>query len=116
MVDFNRPVPPGFVILTMYARAADRLLTEQEQRAIEGHLLAVPEAGAIISGTGGVRKLRFGIGGRGKRGGVRVIYYYRATVGRIYLIMVFAKNARTDLTMHEKQELRRLVAAIDREN
>jgi len=115
MVYFSERRLPGFVVLSAYARAADALLSEREQQVIEAHLLATPDAGAVIAGTGGVRKLRFGVAGRGKRGGVRVIYYYRATVGRIYLITVFAKNARTDMTMSEKAELRRLTSSLDRE-
>lgn len=115
MVDFaGRPLP-GFVLLSTYIRAVRGVLSESAQRALEARLAADPESGALIPGTGGVRKLRYGAAGRGKRGGVRVIYYYRAAVGRVYLITVYAKNVKEELTMREKHELKRVTGALDAE-
>lgn len=104
----------GFVLLSTYARAARGLVHEAAQRALEMSLVADPEAGKVIPGTGGVRKLRLGATGRGKRGGVRVIYYYRASIGRI-LITVYAKNVKDELSMSEKHELKRLTTALEAE-
>lgn len=115
MVDFKRRTLPGFVLLSTYARAARGLVDEATQRALEMSLVEDPEAGKVIPGTGGVRKLRLGTTGRGKRGGVRVIYYYRASAGRIYLITVYAKNVKGELAMSEKHELKRLTAALEAE-
>ena len=80
------------------------------------HLLAQrPAAGAIVRGTGGVRKLRVRSSGRGKRGGARVIYYYHGRKDRVYLILAYPKNAKDDLSGREKQRLRKLTTVLEGE-
>lgn len=74
-----------------------------------------PEAGDIIPGTGGVRKLRFAIQGKGKRGGVRVIYYYYNDRNPVLLFTVFGKNEKSDLTEKEKNILYGIVQKIKKE-
>ena len=64
-----------------------------------------PRAGDLISGTGGVRKLRWARGGRGKSAGVRVIYYFHSDAMPLYLLTVFGKNERADLTAAQRNEL-----------
>lgn len=76
------------------------------------YLAANPMAGAVMQGTGGVRKMRWGRQGHGKRGGVRVIYYFHSERMPLYLLTVFAKNERENLTMAERNELARLVRAL----
>jgi hypothetical protein len=76
------------------------------------HLAANPTAGDLIQGTGGVRKLRWRLGGRGKRGGARVIYFYHSAETPLFALTVFAKNARADLTQRERNELRRLTKIL----
>ena len=73
-----------------------------------------PDSGAVISGTGGLRKLRWSTKGRGKRGGVRVIYYWRTTKNRIYLLTLYGKNVKDDLTLSERKALEARVGG-DRE-
>lgn len=68
-----------------------------------------PLAGDLIPGTGGVRKLRWGVDGRGKRGGSRVIYYVHSDRMPVYLITAFTKNERADLSPAERSKLRSLV-------
>ena len=97
---------PGFVLLPTYLRAASALIDDEAQRRIERALIVNPESGPMIAGTGGVRKVRVGIGACGKRGGLRVIYFYRPRAGRIYLITAYAKNERADLTMAQRKDLR----------
>lgn len=92
-----------------YIRRAEKLLTEEERREIVDYLAANPKAGDIMEGTGGVRKLRWGRQGRGKSGGVRVIYYVHSDLMPLYLLTVFAKNERANLTKAERNELAGLV-------
>ncbi|HEY4216298.1 MAG TPA: type II toxin-antitoxin system RelE/ParE family toxin [Gemmatimonadaceae bacterium] len=110
----ERPLP-GFVRLGVFERATKGLLSEEEQRELEKVLIEDPELGDRISGAGGVRKLRFATGGRGKSGGVRVIYYYRSNVGRIYLITAYPKNVKGGVTKAEKNQMAKLTAILDGE-
>ena len=84
--------------LPEYLRSAAKLLADTDRRAIIDHLAAHPAAGDLIEGTGGVRKLRWGRDGRGKSGGVRVIYYFHSEAMPLYLLTMFAKNERANLS------------------
>ena len=95
--------------LPEYLRSAAKLLADTERRAIIDHLAAHPAAGDLIEGTGGVRKLRWARDGRGKSGGVRVIYYFHSEAMPLYLLTMFAKNERTNLSKAERNELAGLV-------
>ncbi len=95
-----------------YIRRVEKLLTEDERRDVVDYLAANPAAGALMQGTGGVRKLRWGRQGHGKRGGVRVIYFFHSARMPLYLLTVFAKNERENLTMAERNELARLVKTL----
>ena len=80
--------------------------------ALLEYLAARPRAGDLIPGTGGVRKLRWARGGRGKSAGVRAIYYFHSDAMPLYLLTVFGKNERADLTAAERNELARLAAML----
>lgn len=95
-----------------YQRRADRLLSESERQDIVNYTAAFPKAGDLIRGTGGVRKLRWRRGGKGKSGGVRVIYYFHSERMPLYLLTVFAKNERGDLNQAERNELAALVEIL----
>jgi len=84
--------------LPEYQRRAQKLLSEDEQHDIVSYLAAFPKDGDLIRSTGGVRKLRWRRSGRGKSGGVRVIYYFHSERMPLYLLTVFAKNERADLS------------------
>ena len=71
-----------------------------------------PNAGDVIRGTGGLRKLRLRVKGRGKRGGFRLIYLYLAVKDRIILLGLYEKSQKTDLTVDEKKQLKRLVEIL----
>lgn len=77
-------------------------------------LAAQPRAGDLIQGTGGIRKLRWARGGRGKSGGVRVIYYFHSDRIPLYLLTVFGKGEKADLSKGERNELAKLVDALKR--
>ena len=82
---------------------------------MEAALAADPLAAPVIPGTGGIRKLRWRGSGRGKRGGIRTIYFYHAGPETIYLLTAYAKSAREDLSPDDRRVWAKLVAAIKRE-
>ena len=98
--------------LPEYQRRAEKLLSVEERQDIVNYLAAFPKSGDLIRGTGGVRKLRWTRGGRGKSGGVRVIYYFHSERMPVYLLTVFSKSERTDLTQAERNELGKLVEML----
>lgn len=98
--------------LAEYQRRAEKLLAESERQDIVNYVAAFPKAGDLIKGTGGVRKLRWRRGGKGKSGGVRVIYYFHSERMPLYLLTVFAKNERADLSQAERSELASLVETL----
>ncbi|MGH7554149.1 MAG: type II toxin-antitoxin system RelE/ParE family toxin [Longimicrobiales bacterium] len=89
------------------------LTPDAERECVEDPLLGDPAAGAIVPGTGGFRKLRVPLQGRGKRGGGRVMYYHAAGWGRIYLVAFFAKNVKEDLTKAERNALMVLARELE---
>jgi hypothetical protein len=95
-----------------YLARSEKLLDVSEREALKLAIAADPLAGDLIRGSGGVRKLRFGLGGRGKRGGVRVIYFFHNDRMPAFLLTVFAKNERSDLSQAEIAALRRLVGTL----
>ena len=105
--------PPVVIVETrVFTRRIDDLLSPEEYRLLQLALVTRPDAGKIIRGTGGLRKLRWAVSGRGKRGGARIIYLYVVIAARIYLLRCYAKNVRTDLTADEKKELRQIAAHL----
>ena len=98
--------------LAEYRRRAEKLLAESERQDIVNYVAAFPKAGDLITGTGGVRKLRWRRGGKGKSGGVRVIYYFHSEIMPLYLLTVFAKNERADLSQAERNELAALIESL----
>ncbi len=95
--------------LPEYLRTAGKLLSDEDRRAVVSYLAAHPKAGDLMEGTGGVRKLRWVREGRGKSGGVRVIYYFHSEAMPLYLLTMFAKNERANLSKAERNELAGLV-------
>ena len=81
-----------FVETPIFTRQVTKPLTDEDYRRLQLHLVRCPEAGAIVPGSGGLRKFRWRLRGRGKRGGARIIYYWKATTGRLYLLFLYPKN------------------------
>jgi hypothetical protein len=98
--------------LPEYIRRADKLLTEAQRRGVIDYLAAHPKAGDLLEGTGGIRKLRWARDGRGKSGGVRVIYYFHSEAMPLYLLTLFAKNERANLSKAERNALAGLVDVL----
>ena len=84
-------------------------LTEDELRVFQNYLLETPDAGEIVKGSGGIRKIRWKVAGGGKRGGLRIIYYWKTSQKHIYLLTIYRKNELADLTPAEYDLLRRAV-------
>lgn len=98
--------------LPEYIRRASELLNEAERKSVIDYLAAHPRAGDIMEGTGGIRKLRWARGGKGKSGGVRIIYYYHDQRIPLYLLTVFGKNEKSNITKSERNELAKLVGVL----
>ncbi len=105
-----------FVYTQLFERTRKDVLTDEEVRRLEDELLENPEAGAVMRGTGGVRKVRVAIDGRGKSGSARVTYLYVHRQETVYLLLAFPKNVQGNLTDEQKKAVRRLASAIEAED
>lgn len=92
--------------------AKDAGMTALDMAAVVNALAADPEAGDMMQGTGGCRKVRFGIGARGKSGGVRVVSFFTGPDLPLFLLTVFAKNEKANLTKNERNQLAALTKLI----
>ena len=98
-----------FIELSGFSKHRGRLLMDNEFKDMQEALITNPEAGPIISGTGGFRKLRWSRAGMGKSGGVRVIYYnLSALSGRLYLALIYPKNEADNITKEQKAMLKKV--------
>ena len=95
-----------------FTNEAEDIFTKDEYSELVLFLAEHPDAGEIIPGTGGVRKVRWPARGQGKRGGARVIYYFRDLNVPVYLLAVYAKGEKLNLTMKEKNTMEKLVDQI----
>ena len=96
----------------MYLRAAKAFYSEAEREEIVLTIAADPEAGDLMPGTGGYRKLRFARPGMGKRGGARVIYLYGGEDFLIFLITVYAKSEKGNLSKAEQNALAKMAKSF----
>jgi hypothetical protein len=95
-----------------YQADAARLFSQDEQAEIVDLVASDPRCGVVVPGGGSVRKVRVGFGGRGKRGGARVIYLFGGNDLPVFLLAAFAKNERDDLTPTERSLMAKAVAAM----
>ena len=89
-----------FIETSRFTELVKTHLSDDEYAAFQWLLLERPDAGSIVSGSGGVRKIRWGLRGRGKRGGIRVIYYWKKPDGEIWLLTLYAKNEKGTIPGH----------------
>jgi hypothetical protein len=101
-----------FVHLPSFTRSAAGLLSEDDIRELELTLLENPREGAVVGNTGGVRKVRLALPGRGKSGSTRVIYLYVEARETIYLLLCYPKNEQGNLTPEQSRRIRQLVANL----
>jgi hypothetical protein len=95
-----------------FLAGARRVLTETERALLIDFLADNPETGDLMQGTGGARKLRWGAKGKGKRGGARVITFYGGPTVPVFLLTIFTKGERANLSKAEQNELRQLLADL----
>lgn len=97
----------AFVEAPLFTKLVGEYLTDGEYAALQRALARNPELGDVIPGSGGVRKVRWAARGRGKRGGVRVIYFVRNEAGVIWMLTIYAKNVAQTIPIHLLRRIRR---------
>jgi hypothetical protein len=94
---------------SVFTRQVQKLLADTEYQQLQLALVERPDLGSIIEGSGGLRKVRWARPGHGKRGGVRVIYYWAVSQNRLLMLLIYAKSERDDLSREQLQVLRKVV-------
>ena len=98
-----------FIETKLFTKIISLYLRDEEYKDLQCFLVEKPDAGSLIQGTGGLRKIRWSMGNKGKRGGMRIIYYWNMTKDQIYFMTLYAKNEITDLSVEEKKMLKQLL-------
>ncbi len=93
----------------LFTERIQQFLSDEEYRQLQQQLVARPDAGKLIPGSGGLRKLRWAMGGHGKRGGLRIIYYWAKASDQILMLFVYPKPEREDLTPAQLRMLKRII-------
>ncbi|APZ43340.1 type II toxin-antitoxin system RelE/ParE family toxin [Acidihalobacter ferrooxydans] len=101
-----------FIETPTFTRLILELLTDDEYRELQNLLIEDPERGEIIKGGGGIRKVRYALPGRGKSGGIRVIYYLVAKESQILMLLAYPKSRKDNLTDRETAILRSIVKEL----
>jgi len=99
-----------FIEAPKFTELVQSHLNDEEYAALQWLLLERPDAGDIVPGSGGVRKIRWGLRGKGKRGGIRVIYYWKTADDEIWLLTLYAKNVQENIPA---QVLKQIAQEID---
>lgn len=89
-----------FIETSLFTRLLPRYLNDDEYLALQCYLFEPPDVGDIVPSSGGVRKVRWSSLGKGKRGGIRVIYYWKVAVDELWLLTVYAKSERSTIAVH----------------
>lgn len=96
----------SFIETRLFSQLVGEYLSDDEYASLQKTLVANPQAGALIPGSGGVRKIRWAVRGRGKRGGVRVIYYTKIREGVIWMLTIYPKNVAENIPAHVLREIK----------
>ena len=99
----------SFIETHVFSRLVQDYLTDEQYALLQQALIADPDAGPVIPGSGGVRKLRWAAPGRGKRGGYRVVYYVRRFNGQIWMLTIYPKNVAENIPAHVLRQIRKEV-------
>lgn len=99
-----------FIETPIFTADVQVLLSDEEYARLQEYLVGHPDAGDVIVGTGGLRKIRWTSAGRGKRGGSRVIYFHAVAQSQIRMLLIYRKGIKDDLTPKEKSVLRKINA------
>lgn len=104
--------PVTVVEMPEFLSKTRKLIDEETKTALIGYLAYNPTAGDLIPGTGGVRKLRWALEGRGKRGGARIIYFYYNETLPLFALSAYAKNDQADLTQQDRNDLQQFTKQL----
>lgn len=104
-----------FVETSIFTRQIKELATDDELKDLQAELIAQPDKGDIIKGTGGLRKVRMAVGNKGKSGSIRVLYVL-ALADKIYLVLAYPKSVKDSLTAEEKAKLKQIVQSLKGES
>jgi len=96
----------SFVETKLFTRLVQEYLSDDEYSRLQQALAADPELGSVIPGSGGVRKMRWSVAGRGKRGGLRIIYFLRTRHGQIWMLTLYAKNVAENIPAHVSRRIK----------
>mgnify|MGYP001580253918 CR=1 FL=1 len=96
----------SFIETKRFTRLVTQYLSDEDYSLLQQALIEDPKAGDVIPGSGGVRKLRWGVAGRGKRGGLRVIYYAKTQQGQIWMLTLYAKNVAENISAHILRQIK----------
>ena len=94
-----------FIETSLFTKLIGQYLTDEEYAGLQSFLMAHPAVGKVVPGSGGVRKMRWAGSGRGKRGGIRVIYYWKARDDEIWMLTIYGKNERETIAAHVLQKI-----------
>ena len=89
-----------FIETTIFTKLLPKYLTDDEYRALQWYLLVYPDTGDLVRGSGGIRKVRWAPEGKGKRGGIRVMYYWKKSDKEIWLLTLYSKSEKTTIPGH----------------
>ncbi|MFQ5434583.1 MAG: type II toxin-antitoxin system RelE/ParE family toxin [Anaerolineae bacterium] len=98
-----------FVETSIFTRQVQKLLSNEEYRQLQIEMATRPDTGAVIPGSGGIRKIRWRFRGQGKRGGVRVIYYWAVSEDSLLMLLIYPKNVQDNLSPTQLKALKRIV-------
>ena len=93
----------------IFTRRIQAILSDEEYRLLQIHLVKKPDVGKVIPGSGGLRKLRWSARGHGRRGGIRVIYFWFTSKDTILLLFTYSKSEQDDLTSEQLRQLRKVI-------
>ena len=89
-----------FIETSLFTKSLPRYLSDDEYHALQLYLMENPDIGNIVRGSGGVRKVRWSLQGRGKRGGIRIIYFWKTRADEIWMLTLYAKNEKDSIPSH----------------
>jgi mRNA-degrading endonuclease RelE of RelBE toxin-antitoxin system len=101
-----------FIEASVFTKYVYEYLTEDEYLGLQSYLLQYPEAGKVVPGSGGVRKVRWAISGKGKSGGVRVIYYFKRQDDEIWLLTIYSKSEKENIPAHILRQIAKEVENV----
>mgnify|MGYP001546081495 CR=1 FL=1 len=96
----------SFVETELFPRLVAPSITADEYSLLQQELIENPEVGSVIPGSGGVRKMRWALAGRGKRGGLRVIYFLRTRQGQVWMLTLYPKNVADNISAHVLKQIK----------